>query len=84
MNSRSVNVTFVVRGDVLRAANRSFGPIFLSRGEGGKVWNRRIFLIAAPSGEGLFSDHIAGVRPVRRERVFVPPSRHCGWPVFSG
>jgi hypothetical protein len=32
---------------------------------------RRISSVAARSGEGLLSDHIAGVRPVQRERVFV-------------
>src|SRR6516162_10811748 len=36
--------------------------------------HRRISLTPARPGDGLLSDHIAGVRPVRRERVFVPLS----------
>ena len=38
---------------------------------------RRIFLVATSSGEGLLSDHIPGVRQVRRKRIFEPHSGLC-------
>ena len=37
--------------------------------------NWRISPTPARPGDGLLSDHIAGVRPVRRERVFMPRRR---------
>jgi hypothetical protein len=37
---------------------------------------RRISPTPAHPGDCLLSDHIAGVRPVQRERVFVPLNGH--------
>ena len=40
--------------------------------------------LAAHPGDGLLSDHIAGVRPVRRERVFVPHTCRSQYPSLPG
>jgi hypothetical protein len=47
------------------------------RGEGGKVWNRRIFPVPAGSGEGPFTEPTSAAQPWRRQPLLMPHSRHC-------
>src|ERR1700726_4820342 len=47
------------------------------RGEGRKVWNRRISPVAAHSGDRLLSEPTAGTQPCRREPLFMPLKRPC-------
>ena len=41
-------------------------------GRGREIWNRRIFLLAAHPGEGLFSQQTAAAQAWRPELVFMP------------
>jgi hypothetical protein len=57
------------------------------RGEGGKVWNRRIFTVPAGSGEGPLTEPTAAAQPWPRERALVPhfsPSTKSSWRLSSG
>jgi hypothetical protein len=51
-------------------------------GRGVKVWNRRIFLVAASFGEGLLTERRTAAQPWRCELAFLPhsrPSTHSGF-----
>jgi hypothetical protein len=47
-------------------------PQGVSLSRGGNGWFRRVSPIAVRPGEGLLTERTAGVRPMRRERVFMP------------
>jgi hypothetical protein len=52
------------------------GRTFPFQTASGKVWNRRIFLVAAPSSEGLLTEPTAVAQPRRQEPLFMPLGRH--------
>ena len=54
----------------------AFGRTSPFRADDAKVWNRRIFLVAASSGEGLLTERKTVAHLWRRELAFMPPSRH--------
>ena len=56
----------------------AFGRTCPLRGEGGKVWNRRVSPVAVRPGEGPLTERTAGVEPAQSERVFMPQRRP--WP----
>ena len=55
-----------------RSRRSALGRTSPFQDEGGKVCNRRIFLFAAPSSEGLPTEPTAATQPRRQEPLFVP------------
>jgi hypothetical protein len=55
----------------------ALGRTFPFRGDGGKVWNRRLSPVAVPPGEGRLTEQTAGVQPAQSEQVFMPHSGPC-------
>jgi hypothetical protein len=61
----------------LGISHRQLGSVYLCElihGERRKVRNRRIFLVAASSGEGLLTERRTAAQLWRRELAFMPPS----------
>jgi hypothetical protein len=58
--------------------NSGKGRTSLSRGERGKVRNRRISSATVRPDEGPLTERTAAVQPARREQVFMP--HFCRWP----